>query len=39
VVWPTLEVIVTEWPAFLHKRFDPELGLPLIASNDRLGPA
>jgi predicted DNA-binding protein with PD1-like motif len=38
VVWPTLEVIVTEWPAFLHKRFDPDLGLPLIAAHDRLGP-
>ena len=29
-VWPTLEVIVTEWPAFLRKRFDPEIGLALI---------
>ncbi len=29
-VWPTLEVIVTEWPAFLQKRFHPELGLALI---------
>ncbi|MDB4953703.1 MAG: hypothetical protein JWO36_1272 [Myxococcales bacterium] len=30
IVWPTLEVIVTEWPRFLRKRFDPELGLALI---------
>ena len=29
-VWPTLEVIVTEWPAFMRKRFDPALGLPVI---------
>ncbi len=29
-VWPTLEVIVTEWPAHLQKRFDPEIGLALI---------
>jgi predicted DNA-binding protein with PD1-like motif len=29
-VWPTLEVIVTEWPTFLQKRFDPEVGLALI---------
>ena len=29
-VWPTLEVIVTEWPAFLRKRFDPAIGLALI---------
>jgi predicted DNA-binding protein with PD1-like motif len=29
-VWPTLEAIVTEWPAYLRKRFDPEIGLPLI---------
>jgi predicted DNA-binding protein with PD1-like motif len=28
--WPTLEVIVTEWPAYLRKRFDPLLGLALI---------
>lgn len=29
-VWPTLEVIVTEWPKFLQKRFDPSIGLALI---------
>jgi predicted DNA-binding protein with PD1-like motif len=29
-VWPTLEVIVTEWPAYLRKRFDPAIGLALI---------
>ncbi len=29
-VWPTLEVIVTEWPAYLQKRFHPEIGLALI---------
>ena len=31
-VWPTLEVVVTEWPAYLCKRFDPEIGLALIDS-------
>jgi uncharacterized protein len=29
-VWPTLEVIVTEWPTYLRKRFDPAIGLALI---------
>lgn len=29
-VWPTLEVIVTEWPRYLQKRFDPDVGLALI---------
>ena len=29
-VRPTLEVIVTETPAHLHRRFDPETGLHLI---------
>ena len=29
-VWPTLEVIVTEWPAYLRKRFQAEIGLALI---------
>ena len=29
-VWPTLEVIVSEWPTFLRKRFDPSLGLAVI---------
>lgn len=30
VVWPTLEVVVEETPAHLHKRVDPETGLALI---------
>lgn len=29
-VWPTLEVILTEAPASLRKRLDPETGLALI---------
>jgi predicted DNA-binding protein with PD1-like motif len=29
-VWPTLEVILTEWPRHLRKRFDPEVRLPII---------
>jgi uncharacterized protein len=29
-VWPTLEVIVTEWPKFLQKRFDASTGLALL---------
>jgi uncharacterized protein len=29
-VWPTLEVIVTEAPKHLCKRYDPETGLTLI---------
>ena len=29
-VWPTLEVIVTESPAHLRKRVDPQTGLALI---------
>ena len=29
-VWPTLEVILTEEPAYLRKRHDPETGLALI---------
>lgn len=31
VVWPTLEVIVTETPEHLRKRIDEETGLALIA--------
>jgi predicted DNA-binding protein with PD1-like motif len=31
VVWPTLEVIVTETPMHLRKRVDEETGLALIA--------
>lgn len=34
VVWPTLEVIVTESPAHLRKRVDPETGLALIALDE-----
>jgi predicted DNA-binding protein with PD1-like motif len=30
VVWPTLEVVLTEAPAALRKRVDPETGLALI---------
>jgi predicted DNA-binding protein with PD1-like motif len=30
IVWPTLEVIVTEAPAHLRKRVDDETGLALI---------
>jgi predicted DNA-binding protein with PD1-like motif len=30
VVRPTLEIVVTETPAYLKRRFDPESGLPLI---------
>ena len=30
-VWPTLEVIVSETPAHLHKKLDPESGLALIS--------
>jgi predicted DNA-binding protein with PD1-like motif len=30
-VWPTLELILTETPAHLRKRSDPETGLALIA--------
>jgi predicted DNA-binding protein with PD1-like motif len=30
-VWPTLEVIVTESPAHLRKKHDPETGLTLIS--------
>ncbi len=29
-VWPTLEVIVSEWPTYLRKRFDPAFGLAVI---------
>lgn len=32
IVWPTLEVIVTEAPAHLRKRFDKEAGLALLAA-------
>ena len=29
-VWPTLEVVLTESPAHLRRRVDPDTGLPLI---------
>ena len=29
-VWPTLEVVVTETPSHLRKRFNPDVGLALI---------
>lgn len=35
LVWPTLEVIVTESPAHLRKRVDPVTGLALIALDGR----
>ncbi|TMQ13555.1 MAG: DUF296 domain-containing protein [Deltaproteobacteria bacterium] len=38
-VWPTLEVIVTEWPAYLRKRFHPEIGLSLIEPPVSVDPA
>jgi predicted DNA-binding protein with PD1-like motif len=34
-VRPTLEVILTEMPRHLHKRFDPESGLALIDPSKR----
>lgn len=34
-VRPTLEVIVNESPAHLRRRFDPKLGLAVIAGGDR----
>jgi predicted DNA-binding protein with PD1-like motif len=37
-VWPTLEVIVTEWPGYLRKRFDPETGLALIEPPRHIAP-
>lgn len=30
VVRPTLEIVMTETPAYLRRRFDPQSGLPLI---------
>lgn len=29
-VWPTLELVLTEWPKYLCKRSDPEVGLALL---------
>jgi len=34
LVRPTLEIVVTESPAYLHKRVDPESGLALIRVAD-----
>jgi hypothetical protein len=34
IVWPTLEVIVTETPEHLRKRIDDETGLALITLDD-----
>ena len=34
VVWPTLEVLVTETPAHLRKRIDEETGLALVRLAD-----
>jgi uncharacterized protein len=31
-VWPTLELVLTESPATLGKRYDPETGLALISA-------
>ena len=33
-VWPTLEVVLTQSPAHLRRKVDPETGLPLIALDD-----
>jgi predicted DNA-binding protein with PD1-like motif len=33
-VWPTLEVVLTESPAYLRREVDAETGLPLIALDD-----
>lgn len=30
IVWPTLEVVITETPSHLRRRFDPETGAALI---------
>ncbi len=34
-VWPTLEVVLSEWPEYLCKALDPDVGLPLIAARDQ----
>jgi predicted DNA-binding protein with PD1-like motif len=36
IVWPTLEVIVTEAPVHLHKKVDEETGLALVAVDEPL---
>jgi hypothetical protein len=30
IVWPTLEVVITETPTHLRRRFDPKTGAALI---------
>ncbi|MGK5533829.1 PPC domain-containing DNA-binding protein [Streptomyces sp. URMC 129] len=37
-VWPTLELVITETPAHLRKRVDPDVGLALIALDATDGP-
>ena len=37
-VRPTLEIVLTELPRHLHKRFDPESGLALIDPGPRVSP-
>jgi predicted DNA-binding protein with PD1-like motif len=34
IVFPTMEVVLTETPAYLRKRHDPQTGLTLIAPED-----
>ena len=34
-VWPTLEIVLTEAPRHLHRRFDPDVGLALIEPRER----
>ncbi len=30
IAWPTLEIVITQFPTVLHRRVDPETELPLI---------
>jgi predicted DNA-binding protein with PD1-like motif len=32
IVWPTLEVVITETPTHLRRRFDPKTGVALIVT-------
>ena len=32
IVWPTLEVVITETPTHLRRRFDPKTGAALIVT-------
>lgn len=34
-VWPTCEILLTEWPAHLRKELDPDVGLPLLFARSR----